>query len=236
MVLYQRAVKLAAAGFAIAVSVTGCGDDITITPFVENRPPQILLSGPEYETTDPIKAPLPAPWVLATDPDGADDIAAVVLNIESITLNSVIVRPDDAREECRRPYYADNFTIDIMPYLDKQTFRVDNLPLGSGNGGFYGASLTYNLLTEGGLGNHGDVFGPAVKSCRWGSDYLYMLEHFGLYPPALVIPRDAYVTYADLSVSGITMTVYDWSGETVTAAFPDLRGFFTNSTEERTPP
>jgi hypothetical protein len=224
------------AGLVLAAAVTACGDEVTITQTHENRPPQILLSGPEYDVTAPIEAPFPTLWVLATDADGAGDIAAVILSVSSISLLSTIVRPDDAEEDCRRPFYADMDTIDIGPHFEKRTFRIEDMPLGRGTDGMYRTSLSYYLLTEGGLGRHGTVFGESIKQCRWGYDYLYMIEEFGLYPPALPAPRDVYVTYAEFSISGITMTVYDQSGAEASVEFPDARVFFTNSLESRVLP
>jgi hypothetical protein len=232
----RSAVSVIAVGLLVAVLLASCNDDVTVVQVPKNRPPQILLTGPEYETANPIKAPLPSLWVLAADPDGQADIAAVVLRISDITLNSVIVRPDDPGDECRRPFYADGDTVDITPYLRRTTFRVDDRVLWRGSEGTYGISLTYPLLTEGGLAKQGSVFGDHLKSCRWGYDYLYMVEEFGLYPPAISPPRDVYVTYADFSISGISVTVYDQSGATATKDFPDFRGFFTNSLEDYTLP
>ncbi|MBI3004215.1 MAG: hypothetical protein HYY49_02220 [Ignavibacteriales bacterium] len=179
---------------------------------------------------------MPQPWVIAADPDGADDIVAVVLRISSISIVSLIVRPDDASQECSRPFYASMDTIDVLPYLKKRTFNILNQPLQRGYNGAYTAYLSYSSLSEGGISNHADVFGQFVKFCRWGYDYLYMVEQFGLYPPALSSPRDVYVTYAEFFISGISMTVYDQSGATATVTFPDFYGIFTNTTEDQTPP
>lgn len=218
------------------ISLNGCSDEVTINQISENRPPQILLSGPEYDVTEPIEGPLPGLWVIAGDEDGAEDIAAVVLRISSIKLTNLIVRPDDASEECRRPFYADMDTINIMPFLIKNTFTVSALPLSRGTAGTYSAYLTYYLLTEGGIEQYSNYFGENVKSCRWARDYLYMIENFGLYPPALSQPRDVYVTYAEFLIGGISITVYDQAGETATETFPDFRGYFTNFLEEETLP
>jgi hypothetical protein len=173
--------------------------------------------------------------VLATDPDGADDIAAVVLKISSIRLVSLIVRPDDATLECARPFYVPMDTINVLPYLKKQLFSA-NQPLRRGDQGTYAAYLSYSLLTEGGISNHGDEFGQYVKPCRYGDDYLYLVERFGLYPPALPLPRDVYVTYAEFFISGISITAYDQSGTTATVTFPDFYAVYTNSVEDQTLP
>jgi hypothetical protein len=228
-------VRTLAAGFVVAASLGACGDDGTVLQVPENRPPSIILAGPDYDTANPVRAPLPSLWVVATDQDGAEDIAAVMLRVSHVTLNSVIVRPDDSAQECRQPYYADGDTINILPYLEKTTFHVEH-PIARSDGGTYTISPSYRLLTEGGLVSHSSVLGQWVKACRWGRDYLYMLEDFGIHPPALSRPRDAYVTYADVSLRGITVTVYDQSGASATQTFPDFRGIFTNSLEEATLP
>lgn len=233
--LHERSlVRLIVIG--ILFSVSACTENNTIVNQASvNRPPRILLSGADYIAGSHIRAPLPQLWVIPSDPDGADDIAAVVLKISRISLVSLIVRPDDSTQECSRPYYAPMDTINILPFLKKQTFSI-NLPLIRGTQGTYGAYLGYWSLSEGGISSHGDQFGTYVKLCRWGYDYLYMIEQFGLYPPALPAPRDVYVTYAEFFVSEISFAVYDQSGDSVSVAFPDFYAIFTNSTEEQTLP
>ena len=221
--------------FGILVSLSGCDDNITITQTQENRPPKILLWGYDYETTEPISGPLNGPWVLPADPDGIDDIAAVILRFSSVTITSLIVRPDDASQVCRRPFYADMDTIDILPYLNKSIFSVTD-PLYRREDGVYKSYLIYSLLTEGGLGNHGNVFGKSVKSCYFGQNYQYMNEDFGLYPPALPSPRDVFVTYTEFIISGVSIIVYDQSGDTASVSFPDIRVIFSNATEDQTSP
>ena len=225
------------AGFGFLLSISACGDNITITQArQDNRPPTILVQGADYEPGAHIRAPLPQLWVIATDPDGADDIAAVVLSISSISIVSLIVRPDDSSEVCRRPFYAPMDTINILPYLTKQVFSIPNLPLNRSGQSVYSSYLSYTLLTEGGISSHGVTFGQDVKTCRWGFDYLYMIEDFGLYPPALPTPRDVYLTYAEFSISGIRFTIYDQSGATASVTFPDFYAVFSNSMEDQTPP
>ncbi len=228
--------KIMFAFFGIFLIILGCKDEITINQLQENRPPKILFSDANYESGTQVKTTLAQLSVLATDPDGADDLAAVVLRISSIGIVSLIVRPDDPSQECSRPFYAHMDTINVLPYLKKHSFSVDNLALARGTQGIYTAYLTYWLLSEGGISEHSDEFGQIVKPCRWGLDYLYMIEQFGLYPPALPAPRDVYVTYAEFFVSGISITAYDQSGATVTATFPDFYAVFTNTTEDQTSP
>jgi hypothetical protein len=234
--LQQRTIiKLAV--FGISLSISACSDNnIAFNQTPENRPPKILISGDDYNAGSHIKAPLPQLWVVASDPDGADDIAAVVLKISNISLVSLIVRPDDSTQECSRPFYAPMDTINVLPFLKKQRFSVPKQPLRRGDQGAYSAFLSYDLLTEGGISQHADEFGQGVKFCRWGYDYLYMIEQFGLYPPALPSPRDVYVTYTELFLSGISITAYDQSGASVAVTFPDFYAVFTNTTEDQTPP
>ncbi len=221
------------AAFIILSFLLGCEDKITVNvppPSVENSPPKILLSGPEFDPGNPVQAPLPRIWVLASDPDGADDIAAVFFHIKSITLNSLIVRPDSATEECRIIHYADMDTINIMPLLESMVFTND-ISLSKFNGVYYHYIDYYNL-TPGGISAQSSTFGQQVKECSYGTDYNLYLERFGLYPPALPAARDVHVTRADFSLTDISITVYDQSGATDTAVFPDLEVFFTNSLEE----
>jgi hypothetical protein len=228
-------------GIAILLSISGCIDKTEIIPddaieHPTNRPPKILLSGPVYDSSAHFKNLLPQPWVIVGDSDGPNDIATVVLNVSSIKLVSIIVRPDDSTQPCSTPFYAPMDTINVLPYLKKQTFSIPNQALQQGGNGVYTAYLSYSLLTEGGLVNDANVFGQVVKSCRSGYDYLYMIEHFGLYPPALPSARDVYVTYVEFLISGISITVYDQSGASATVTFPDFYGVFSNSTEDQIPP
>lgn len=202
----------------------------------QNNPPQILLINDEYETADTIEGPLPYLWVVATDKDGSDDIAAVVLEISSVKLIDIIVRPTDPSEECMRPYYADMDTINIIPYMEKSKFRITKQLLQPYSDGVYSTSISYLLLTEGGVEKHSSFFGEHIKSCRWGQDYLYMFESFGFYPPAPAPAQDVYVTYIKLLISGMKITVYDQSGETATKTIADFICYFTNSLEEQTLP
>jgi len=202
----------------------------------QNNPPQILLINDEYETADTLEGPLPSLWVVAADKDGSDDIAAVVLEISSVKLMDIIVRPTDPSEECLRPYYADIDTINIIPFMEKTKFTITKQLLQLNSEGVYSTSISYLLLTGGGVGKHSSFFGEHIKSCRWGQDYLYMLESFGFYPPEPAQPKDVYVTYIKLLISGIKITVYDQSGETATKTIPDFICYFTNSLEEQTLP
>jgi len=202
---------------------------------MKTKPPQIILWSQEFNINEPVEAPIPPLWVVAGDKDGPEDIVTAVLNISSIKLNKLIVRPDDSTQECSRPFYADMDTINVKPYLKTDTFSVNQTILIQ-EGQKFNASLTFSLLTGGGLEKDGDVFGQSVKPCRWGTDYLYMVEHFGLYPPALSAPRDVYVTYAEFLLKGITITVYDQAGASATHKFPDFYCYFTNPLEKQTLP
>ena len=228
-------------GITIFLSLAGCNDKSTTVEVndnarPENRPPKIILWGPTYDSLEQFKGSLPQPWVIVGDSDGSGDIAGVVFRISKVKLVSLIVRPDDSTKDYSIPFYAPYDTINVMPYLKKQTFNVTDQILQRASDATYGAALYYETLTEGGIANDADVFGPFVKQTRSGYDYLYMTEHFGLYPPALPSPRDVYVTYAKLLISGMSITVYDQSGASATVSFPDFYAIFSNFTEDQTPP
>lgn len=228
-------------GIIIFLYMSGCSEEVTNNSYYdngqpENQPPKILLWGPEYDSLAHFDDPLPHTWVIVGDPDGSDDIAAVMLTISSINIVSLIVRPDDSTNECSEPYYAPMDTINVLPYLRNQIFNVANQVMQKGVDGFYYVYLTYNLLTDGGIVNDGDVFGEVVKPCVNGLNYLYMIEHFGLYPPALSTPRDVFVTYAEFLISGLSITVYDQSGASEKITRPDFYVRFSNSTEDQTLP
>lgn len=225
--------------FAIIIIMSGCMETTTNIFDDENRnnrPPQILLSGPTYDSLSHFKTEAPQLWVIAGDVDGSDDIAAVVLNISKVKIISLIVRPDDSTNECSVPFYADMDTIDITPFLNKSTFNIMNHGIGRSANGVYTAYLYYAILTEGGIEKHGDVFGENVKSCHSGYSNRTMLEQLGLYPPALSMARDVYVTYAQFLVSGISISVHDQSGASASVNFPDFYITFSNTKEDQTLP
>lgn len=228
-------------GIAIFFYISGCTEEVTNNSYYDNgqpgnQPPKILLWGPEYDSLAHFDDTLPPTWVIVGDPDGSDDIAAVMLTISSINIVSLIVRPDDSTNECSEVYYAPMDTINVLPYLRNQIFNVTNQVMQNGIDGYYYVYLTYNLLTDGGIVNDGDVFGQAVKLCTNGLNYLYMIEQFGLYPPALPAPRDVFVTYAEFLISGLSITVYDQSGASEKITRPDFYIRFSNSTEDQTLP
>jgi len=232
-----RCLKLAALTAAVVVfSVGGCDNSNTVTGPEEeaNSPPTIILSGPEYDPGQRIPGPSPMLWVVAGDPDGAVDIATVFLHVDTVTLNESIVRPDSIPEPCRWVNFSDNDTINVMPLLTTTTFKVER-PL-SVSLGVYGRTLSYADLIPGGLRSYAPEFGGWVKDCWSGSDYRLFFETFGLYPPALPAARDVHVTYVDLSLKGIRITVYDQSGASATQTFPDFDVFFTTGLEEATLP
>ncbi|MEQ8359620.1 MAG: hypothetical protein RH860_09050 [Cytophagales bacterium] len=213
-----------------------CKDDDDTAPLEENAVPQILISGPEYDTINPIEAPIEELWVIATDADGAEDIAAVILNISEINLEELIVRPDDSTEICRLPYYSDNDTINIFPYLNKTSFSIVNQPLIRTISNRYYFQLYYQVLCDGGFLKQHNSFGDWVKSCTNSDTYKYSIEQFGLYPPLIDDARDVFVTYAKFSVKGIRIDVFDHSGSSSSKNFPDLSCYFSNSMEDQTLP
>ena len=226
-----------AAGLAAAI-VMGCEGDTTVRVVpvtVENSPPVILSSTPDFDDGERFEGGAPDLWIVPSDPDGADDIAAVFFHIDTVTLNSLIVRPDSAPEPCRRVNYSDMDTINVWPLLNSTAFEM-NTPLSRLGSGAYAVYLDYFDLTDGGLVGWADEFGPQVKGCGSGLDYNLFFEAFGLYPPALPAPRDVHVTYADFTLRGVTFTVYDHAGATATRTYPDLSVYFTNPTEEATLP
>lgn len=144
------------------------------------------------------------------------------------------MRPDSATEECRRIHYADNDTINIMPFLTATAFTIE-FPLYRQKSihAFY---ATYQAFFPNQMSALSPYFGRTVKDCSYGGDYDLYLDRFGMYPPALAVARDVHVTRVDLSLHGISITVYDQSGATVVRTYPDLEVYFTNSTEEATLP
>ncbi len=214
-----------------------CNDDDEGTaPVEENAVPQILISGPEYDTINPIEAPFQNLWVIATDADGPEDIAAVTLNISEIVLEELIVRPDDSTANCRLPYYSDNDTINILPYLNKTSFSIVNEPLSKSFDNSHFAYLNYHVLCDGGLFKQHNSFGDWVKDCISSDIYKYSIEQFGLYPPLIDNAQDIYVSYAKFSLKGIRIDVYDHSGASSGKTFPNFSCYFSNMMEDQTLP
>lgn len=227
-------------GIIIFLFISGCTEETTNVPdenngLTDNHPPQILLWGPEFDSLTEFNG-YPKPWVIIGDVDGSDDITAVILKISKIDIVSLIVRPDDSTQECSMLYYAPYDTIDVTHYLSKQTFSVPFQVMSQIGNGIYTNYLTFSMLTEGGIVNDADVFGEPVKPCVSGQDYPYWIEHFGLYPPAVPVPRDVYLTFAKLFISGLSIVVYDQSGASDSITFPDFYGSLSNIKEDQTLP
>jgi hypothetical protein len=63
-------------------------------------------------------------------------VAAVFFHIDTVTLNSLIVRPDSAPEPCRRVNYSDMDTVNVWPFLNSTTLEM-NTPLTRLSSGAY---------------------------------------------------------------------------------------------------
>ncbi len=230
----------------LASLAVGCSDRVNVTSVAkptENRPPLIIKKGPAYPS-GPIDAGTSGQklYVLAGDPDGLDDIAAVLLDVGSVVLHRAIARPGASLGFCEGPSYAPLDTFDVMPIIATTYPGISDCPLEPSGGGYYsiesfgfapalgGSSPACPVLPH--LENGSEFFGATLGGL------CYPLPFFavGVYPPAVATPRNIFITYADIEYKGIRVTVYDAAGSTATATFPDLRLVYQTLEERQATP
>jgi hypothetical protein len=216
----------------VAAVLAGCEDKVVVETGPEalgNRPPAILLQDPEFssETIWTTSRCGVSVRVLPVDPDGADDILAVLLNIDSIAVHQIIVRPAvDPDAPCVSVSYADNDTVDIVPWIPPALPGARNVSLRISESGYYGVCMPFPDFEA-----IGEVFGPPEHHC-WAGDGGF-LDSFAMFPPALPSPADVFLTLLEIEFVGTTVTVYDEAGANAVAVYPNIRVRY-ETPEERT--
>jgi hypothetical protein len=218
----------------VGLLVSSCGgDDVVINAVVTplaNRPPSIAFQEPTFDTTSILSRRSTAAVFLVqpADLDGIEDIAAAIMKVDSIAVTAVMFRPREESAYCANAAYVDGDTIDVSRWFTDS-------PGGAGERileHYYqpGSTAFVGYLPTPDLQSMGDVF----------SSYLECYDHdlpvISVHPPAVPAPRDLFVTFMEADFFGITITVYDQSGASVVARYPDLHVRYETFEEERTLP
>lgn len=214
----------------------GCSDDesFEITGVFEkppNRPPVVLSQGPEWtDETIEVLLPfpyniVPVPWVLAGDPDGAEDIVGVLLSVDSARVSDAVVRPDSTgTRACAAA--SRSMTLDVASIIERTYPAMNNIPIERTAGTLFEAYDQYDneaLLYDGAafpeIESASPSFGPIIKGCTDGG----FLRRFSARPPLVKESVDVFLTSVTVEYFGIMMTVYDAAGANASTRFPNLR-------------
>jgi hypothetical protein len=225
-----------AVGVFVAIALFGACDetnDIVVSVDPNNKPPMIVTQGPDFPAgpIEVVGGSAPGLWVLVGDPNGLDDISAVFLDVQSIRLHGIIIRPADFIGECVTMVYTPNNTIDTSSLVPDPTEigKLKSAPLIHDQGGIY----RINPFVVPQLAQALPIFGwPSGCGIGLGG----YLEWLLLLPPAAPVPTNVFLTYADEEFIGISVTVYDSSGASARTTFPNLRVVFTTSEEKTVAP
>jgi hypothetical protein len=222
------------AGVFVIVCVFGAchqPDDIVVHVDPNNKPPTFVAQGPELPTgpMEVIGTSAPGLWVLVGDPNGLDDISAVLLDVQTIRLHSIIIRPASTTGGgCDTLDYTPNGNIDVSASVPVpiDIGQLKSVAFSHDQGGIYRANPFVIPQLYKALPVFGRVSGCATGSASW-------LDWLVLLPPAAASPTDVFLTYVDVEFIGISVTVYDSAGTSAKTTFPNLRVVFT-TTEEKT--
>ena len=219
------------------VLLSGCGD--TNFYLVEhNSPPLILVQGPDFpadgrlEFLHPDGSDYhPELWVAVGDPDGLDDISAVCLDIGSIRIIDMIIRPSDGSASCLRVDFSHGVipTDSILP-LPYRLPSLHNERMYIVRDGVYGYS-PFSIPDPRTLSPV--VLGPPIRGCAYGGA---SWTWFSLNPPAVETATDVFLTRLVIQFTGISVTVYDAAGNTESTSYPDLQITYSSDAEEAVAP
>jgi hypothetical protein len=212
----------------------GCEDDTIVArtrlDLPINRPPLVVRLDPTLDSgaIDTQDSVVFSFSVHAGDPDGVDDVVAGRIRIESQRITDVIVRPGiEVGPGCLGPSYADGDTIDVSRWTSTEPWSPGESFLGR-----WSDRPIFTGAIEIPSPDHlGPVFGGSVFSCL-ARDAIPV----GLYPPAVVGPTQAFITRMVVEYQGVEVTVFDASGATATASYPDLTVRFETEREAGTLP
>jgi hypothetical protein len=233
-------------------SLIACDNDpsdviVNATLDSPNVAPAIVLTGPELpgNTFSSLGYPRLRLWVLVSDGNGLDDISGVFMTIGSIQINGIIARPDESSSPpnfCdHRPDFVDDNDVDISSALPTSLPGFTNIRLFNSGDGVY---ETPGILPSDPSGMSDGIelvdlesasvdFTPTDLTCV---DFFEGYYVFMVNPPTVPSAQNVFITYVDITLRNISVTVYDAAGETATETLPDIRTIWSTPSEETTLP
>ncbi len=230
----------------LVVLAVGCDKEDKIVvenfpPSQENRPPLIVTYSPtfpsggiEITTLSPRGVDL---QVLVGDPDGLDDISAVTLDIDSVIVKRIILRPDTSSSGCLRFSYFPTDTVETQLILPLPTTfpGIKLKQLAKSSSGLYVAStfggsgfgFPYILDEATNLVNLGGYCGSG--SVGFGGPWMAL-------PPAVPTETEVVLTYLDAEYIGGRVTVWDKVGANAVLQLPNLEIVYTTLEEKNAAP
>ena len=223
------------AGIGALVALSSCSDEITVVTESENRPPTIVLQGPDYPPSFEVEHLGPDPYILVGDPDGLDDLSVVLVSLSEVRFLSAIVRPQMQGSCGLVPNYDELSQVDLISLLPGRVTTFRDVVVSPTAGGLhvFGRLLATGDFASGPTNTRflqelSPAIGQAVNAGCLSGDYLMRI---GVYPPAFDPPRTVFVTALEVQYVGLRFVVYDGAGNSVEATFPDFRVLYRTPTE-----
>jgi len=234
------------AAMGLALTLVGCGTKEKVFYIYQterNSPPAILQMGPQISDDSlELRPQMEAPRfsVLVADSNGIDDISGAVLRIRSVALNRIIARPNAYLSEvCAALDYRDFDTVGIQSLVAHIYPGLSNYWMSRAQGGlFLGPPLcAFDSVCAAFPGIQGSTsaLGLRLTPC-YTRPFGSYLAHWSLQPPVATPPRNIFVTYVDVTYIGVSVTVYDGTGDSTGAALSNLRIIYTTDEERHTEP
>lgn len=230
-------IAIAVLGYVLFLGACDENHDIIVNTGQENEPPLVVTQGPEFplgtiEVTNGAGFGTPIPWVVVGDPNGLDDISAVLFNVESIRIHEAIIRSSTG-SGCIAVLYEPDSVIDITSLIP---VPVD-IPGFTGSMNFDGGGVysnsTFSFSAPSIAGNFDHFVHNAGGCISGGGRYIQWLL---LSPPAVPTVTNVFLTYLDAEFIGISVTVYDKVGASATTTFPNLRVVYVTIMEKTVSP
>jgi hypothetical protein len=217
----------------LVLVLASCGDDVKVTNVlpVINEPPRILAQGPSYPSTviDTRTAGDPRLFVVVADPNGLEDISAVLFSVDTAIVTSATIRLDSLVAGFPTCAYSSVDTVDISSLHPSTYSHTMENELMDHAGGVY-SMYPFTAPFDGEF-----LFGPSafpridLANASFGIPLArchqvgMSLLRFGVYPPAVPVAIEVSLTRMDVEYRGIHATVYDAAGASASTSFPPLR-------------
>jgi len=176
--------------------------------------------------------------VVAGDPDGLDDIAAVVIECDSAVVYRIIARPSAVGSSgCLTSVYAANDTVPITALIPRALPGFARVPMDRVEGGLYRAAPICSSSVRCPCTPCLQAANPSLGPIQWSSCiFANSVDFLAILPPAVPSPVNVFITYLDVEFRGIRATVYDAAGETAARRFANVRMIYTTPEERSVAP